>query len=539
MRYLFLLGFILTSLSSYSQKITRQDSLRGSITPQRAWWDLVHYDLSVEVLPESKTIIGTNVMTYKVLNEGTNELQIDLQAPMELTAVMQDGHSLDVRSEGSAHFIQLEDPQREGELKKISLSFEGKPRIAKNPPWDGGITWKKDSNGKHFIASSNQGIGASVWWPNRDHPADEVDSLDMHVTVPKDLIDVSNGRLVHIDTDATTKTYHWTVKNPINNYGVNLNIGDYVNFSEVYKGEKGPLDMSYWVLKEDEEKAREQFKQAPMMMEAFEHWFGPYPFYEDSFKLVQAPYLGMEHQSSVTYGNRFKNGYLGRDLSGTGEGLKFDFIIIHEAGHEWFANNITNKDVADMWIHEGFTSYSENLYLDYHFGKESAATYTIGTRDKIRNDRPMIGIYNVDKEGSGDMYYKGANILLTLRTIAQDDDLWRATLRGLGKEFYHQTTTTAAVENYIANALNLDLTPFFNQYLREKDIPTFEYKIDKKEMHYRFNNTIQGFTMPLRIKINDEYIWLEPTDIWQCLDVPKGTSTVQIDRNMYVDIRKM
>lgn len=538
MRYLFLLGFILTSLTSYSQKITRQDSLRGSITPQRAWWDLVHYDLSVEVLPESKTIIGTNVMTYKVLNEGTNELQIDLQAPMELTAVMQDGHSLDVRSEGNAHFIQLEDPQREGELKKISLSFEGKPRIAKNPPWDGGITWKKDSNGKHFIASSNQGIGASVWWPNRDHPADEVDSLDMHVTVPKDLVDVSNGRLVHIDTDATTKTYHWTVKNPINNYGVNLNIGDYVNFSEVYKGEKGPLDMSYWVLKEDEEKAREQFKQAPMMMEAFEHWFGPYPFYEDSFKLVQAPYLGMEHQSSVTYGNRFKNGYLGRDLSGTGEGLKFDFIIIHEAGHEWFANNITNKDVADMWIHEGFTSYSENLYLDYHFGKESAATYTIGTRDKIRNDRPMIGTYNVDKEGSGDMYYKGANILLTLRTIAQDDDLWRATLRGLSKEFYHQTTTTAAVENYIANALNLDLTPFFNQYLREKDIPTFEYKIDKKEMHYRFNNTIQGFTMPLRIKINEEYIWIEPTDIWQCLDVPKGTSTVQIDRNMYVDIRK-
>ena len=538
MRYLFLLGLILTSLSSYSQKITRQDSLRGSITPQRAWWDLVHYDLSVEVMPESKTIIGTNVMTYKVLNEGPNELQIDLQAPMELTAVMQDGHSLDVRSEGSAHFIQLEDPQHEGELKKISLSFEGKPRIAKNPPWDGGITWKKDSNGKHFIASSNQGIGASVWWPNRDHPADEVDSLDMHVTVPKDLIDVSNGRLVHIDTDATTKTYHWTVKNPINNYGVNLNIGDYVNFSGVYKGEKGPLDMSYWVLKEDEEKAREQFKQAPMMMEAFEHWFGPYPFYEDSFKLVQAPYLGMEHQSSVTYGNGFNNGYLGRDLSGTGEGLKFDFIIIHEAGHEWFANNITNKDVADMWIHEGFTSYSENLYLDYHFGKETAATYTIGTRDKIRNDRPIIGTYNVDKEGSGDMYYKGANILLTLRTIAQDDDLWRATLRGLGKEFYHQTTTTAAVENYIANALNLDLTPFFNQYLREKDIPTFEYKIDKKEMHYRFNNTIQGFTMPLRIKINEKYIWLEPTDIWQCLDVPKGTSTVQIDRNMYVDIRK-
>ncbi len=406
-----LIFLLFVTFISCAQNTTRQDSLRGSITPQRAWWDLVHYNLSVEVLPDSKSIIGANVMTYRVLEEGVKELQIDLQAPMELTTVMQDGMPLDVRSEGSAHFIEIETQQTKGEIKTITLGFEGKPTIAKNAPWDGGWTWEKDSNGKHFIATANQGIGASIWWPNRDHPADEVDSLDMHVTVPKDLVNVSNGRLISIDSSMTSKTFHWTVKNPINNYGVNINVGDYVHFGETYDGEKGNLAMDYWVLREDEAKARVQFKQAPMMMEAFEHWFGPYPFYEDSFKLVQAPYLGMEHQSSVTYGNEFKNGYLGRDLSGTGWGLKFDFIIIHEAGHEWFANNITNKDVADMWVHEGFTAYSENLYLDYHFGKDAAREYVIGTRRSIQNDKPIIGTYNVNEEGSGDMYYKGANIL--------------------------------------------------------------------------------------------------------------------------------
>ena len=539
MRLLFTLVFSFITLSVFSQEVTRQDSLRGSITPQRAWWDLVHYDLSVTVMPESKSIIGTNVMSYRVLKEGVTDLQIDLQAPMELTAVMQDGHSLNVRSEGDAHFIQLQSPQKVGELKAISLSFEGKPRIAVNPPWDGGITWQQDSNGKHFIASSNQGIGSSVWWPNRDHPADEVDSLDMHVTVPKNLVDVSNGRLVSVDSTASSKTYHWAVRNPINNYSVNLNIGDYVNFSEVYEGENGKLDMSYWVLREDEEKARSQFKQAPMMMEAFEHWFGPYPFYEDSFKLVQAPYLGMEHQSSVTYGNKFKNGYLGTDLSGTGQGYKFDFIIIHESGHEWFANNITNKDVADMWIHEGFTSYSENLYLDYHFGKDAASEYVIGLRKNIRNDRPIIGTYDVNKSGSGDMYYKGSNLLHTIRTIVDNDELWRETLRGLNKEFYHKTTTTAMVEDFMSRKLNQNLAPLFDQYLRTITIPTFEYKVDKKKLSYRYTNVISDFTMPISILVNSNLQWITPTDKWQTIKISKKVDKVIIPDDFYINTTRL
>ncbi|TVZ51741.1 M1 family metallopeptidase [Dokdonia sp. Hel_I_53] len=539
MRLYILFAITIFALSATAQAPSRQDTLKGSITPQRVWWDLTHYDLSVEVMPASKTLLGTNIITYKVLEEGATELQIDLQDPMEITAVMQDGNALDIRSEGDAHFIQIENHQAKGELKSLMISFEGQPRIAKNAPWDGGFTWEKDSNGIDFIANANQGIGSSIWWPNKDHPADEVDSLDMHITVPKHLVAVSNGRLVGVDSSTHSKTYHWAVKNPINNYGVNINIGDYINFKEVYQGEKGALDMSYWVLREDEEKARMQFKQAPMMMEAFEHWFGPYPFYEDSFKLVQVPYLGMEHQSSVTYGNKFENGYLGRDLSGTGEGLKFDYILIHESGHEWFANNITNKDVADMWVHESFTTYSENLYLDYHFGKEAAASYVIGQRRAIRNDKPIIGSYGVDSEGSGDMYFKGANILHTLRAITNNDELWRTVLRGLNSEFYHQTVTTAMIENYIAEKLDIELAPFFDQYLRSSKIPIFEYKLDKKEMTYRFNNANRGFTMPLEISIDGSRKWVTPTDKWKKLSIPKNTEQVTISDDFLLQTRKI
>ena len=533
MKQLFIIVLVLPFISCSQQSVGKA-SLRGSITPQRAWWDLAHYDLSVEVFPDSKSIAGTNVITYTVLKEFT-EMQIDLQEPMRITSATQGNKELELKRDGSAYFISLKAKQKQGTTQKLTIQWEGKPKVAKNAPWDGGIVWEKDEKGRDFIATANQGIGSSIWWPNKDHPADEVDSLDMHVTVPKGLIDVSNGRLVGVDTGEKTATYHWTVKNPINNYGVNLNIGNYVNFQEItpYKGEKGPLDMDYWVLDYNLDKARKQFAQAPMMMQAFEHWFGPYPFYEDSFKLVEAPYLGMEHQSSVTYGNGFKNGYRGRDLSGTGEGLKFDFIIIHEAGHEWFANNITNKDVADMWIHEGFTAYSENLYLDYHFGKESSATYVIGTRPLIKNDIPLIGPYNKNQNGSDDMYYKGSNLLHTLRTVVNNDDLWRHTLRGLNKNFYHQTVTTQQVENYMQEQLDLNLEGFFDQYLRETTIPIFEYKLEKNTLRYRFTNTVAHFELPVRLLLDGVEIEVQATTHWQETSVPQDSAEISIPRDYY------
>ena len=525
-------AFICSACSGQSNK--EADILRGSITTERAWWDLVHYDLSVEVFPESKTIKGTNVISYSVLEEH-NILQLDLQKPMQLVSVSQNGEDLIIKSNGDAHFISLKAKQKKGTTQKLTVVWEGKPRVAKQAPWDGGIVWTKDEEKRPFIATANQGIGASVWWPNKDHPYDEVDSLDMHITVPKGLIDVSNGRLVGVDSAENTSTFHWSVKNPINNYGVNLNIGHYVNFKEIekYKGEKGPLDMEYWVLDYNLEKARKQFKQAPMMMEAFEHWFGPYPFYEDSFKLVEAPYLGMEHQSSVTYGNGFENGYLGRDLSGTGQGLKFDFIIIHEAGHEWFANNITNSDVADMWIHEGFTCYSENLYLDYHFGKEAAAEYVIGLRKNIQNDGPLIGKYGLNNEGSSDMYYKGANLLHTLRTIVNDDELWRKTLRGLNTDFYHQTVSSAQVEEYLMQALDLELRGYFDQYLRDARVPNFEYKLEKNTLRYRFTNAVSNFAMPVRVKLDGVEISLSVTTTWQEKSIPQDSTELTVPVDYY------
>lgn len=538
MRLLSLLALLFISISSFAQEFTRQDSLRGTITPERAWWDLTYYHLNVEVIPGEKRIVGSNTIQYKVL-EGNDLMQIDLQAPLKITKVVQDGKELEFSSEGNAHFISLTERQNVGDTKALTVYYEGNPKEAVRAPWDGGFSWKKDANGTDFIATSCQGLGASVWWPCKDHMYDEVDSMDISVEVPEHLTDVSNGRLVKIDRDRKkkTRTFHWTVKNPINNYGINLNIGDYVNWSETYAGEKGALDVNYWALKVDEAKAKSQFKEVPRMLEAFEHWFGPYPFYEDGYKLVQTPYLGMEHQSSVTYGNGFQNGYLGRDLSTTGWGLKFDFIIVHESGHEWFANNVTHKDMADMWIHEGFTNYSESLFLDYFYGKEAGQEYVRGTRTSIANSKPMIGPYGVNyQDYPGDVYYKGGNLLNTLRTIVNDDDKWRGVLRGLGEQFYHKTVTSAEVEAYMGEFLDLDLKSFFDQYLRDKRLATLEYYFKDGKLYYRWINAIGSFKMPVDVEVAGKPMRIIPSTRWANVAV-SGTE-LKVDPNYYIAVLK-
>lgn len=517
---------------------TNQDTLRGSITPERAWWDLTYYHLNIKVEPEIKFISGSNTIQYKVV-DSQKDLQIDLQPPLKITKVIQDGEELEVNQDGNAHFIKLKKEQNIGSINTLEVFYEGNPKEAIRAPWDGGFSWKKDNNGNDFIATSCQGLGASVWWPCKDHMYDEVDSMLISVNTPKGLMDVSNGRLRSIEQYNDRKTFNWIVKNPINNYGVNINIGDYTHFSEIYDGENGNLDMDYYVLKDNLDKAKEHFKDAPKMMKAFEHWFGPYPFYKDGFKLVEVPYLGMEHQSSVTYGNQYMKGYLGRDLSGTGWGLKFDFIIIHESGHEWFANNITYKDIADMWIHEGFTAYSENLFVDYYFGKEASADYVIGTRQNIRNDKPIIGYYNVNKEGSGDMYPKGANMLHTLRQLIENDEKWRQILRGMNRTFFHQTVTTQQIENYLSEESGIDLTEFFNQYLRTTNIPTLEYKIDERELKYRWTQIVDKFDMPIKVTVNKNEQWIFPTAEWKSLSVESFIDLFQVDRNFYIKIKKL
>ena len=526
---------LLLCLTACAQEFTKADELRGSITPERAWWDVTYYDLKVKVDPDKKYIEGSNTITYKVLNN-EKSMQIDLQTPMKIDKVVQGGKKLKIKSKGAAHFIKLQQKQKKGEENSVTIYFSGKPKEAKNPPWDGGFTWKKDSNDKHFVATSNQGIGASVWWPNKDHPYDEPDNgMLMSITTPKDLMNVSNGRLIDEIDNGKTKTWVWKVINPINNYGVNINLGDYVYFGEKYEGLNGELDLDYYVLRENEAKAKQHFEQVPLMMRAFEYWFGPYPFYEDSFKLVEVPYLGMEHQSSVTYGNKYQNGYLGRDLSESGWGLRFDFIIVHEAGHEWFANNITYNDVADMWIHEGFTAYSESLYLNYHYSDEAASEYVLGTRKLIQNDKPIIGVYNVNNEGSADMYYKGANILHTLRQLIEDDKKWRDILRGLNKEFYHQTVSSKQVEEYISQESGIDLTEFWEQYLRTTIIPKIEYSVKANELSFRYVDIIDGFDMPIIAVINGKDEWIYPTSEWKIKQNIGDIKSVHIKPDFYVE----
>jgi aminopeptidase N len=518
---------------------THQDSLRGSVTKERIWWDLKHYDLNIKVNTEKKTISGKNIVKYEVL-ESYQVMQIDLQKPMKITKVTQNNKKLDFTKDGYSYFIKLKNNQLKGETNKITVFFKGKPTIAIRPPWDGGLTWSKDTNNMDFIATSCQGDGASIWWPCKDHMYDEPESMAINITTPSYLMDVSNGRLKKVtDNNDKTKTYHWYVENPINNYGVNMNIADYAHFSEKYEGENGTLDCDYYVLKENLEKAKKQFKQVPLMLEAFEYWFGPYPFYEDSYKLVEVPYLGMEHQSSVTYGNQYQNGYLGRDLSGTGWGLKFDFIIVHESGHEWFANSITYKDIADMWIHESFTAYSETLYLDFHHGTEAGNDYVIGTRKNILNDKPIIGNYNVNHAGSGDMYYKGANMLHTLRQLLEDDKKFREILRGLNKEFYHQTVTTQQIENYLSKHTNIDLSAFFNQYLRSINIPKLEYTISKNILKFKWSQIVENFDMPIKVYLNSKLMWIYPTKKWKEIMLENPIVNFYIDRNFYIDTEKV
>lgn len=513
---------------------TRQDSLRGGITKERSWWDLKQYRLDVKVYPLDSTITGFNVIKYKVLQE-YNAMQIDLQNPLAISKIIQDGIELKYNREGNVYFVNLESPQKTGTTKELTVFYGGKPKVAVNPPWDGGITWKKDSNGKSFIASSCQGLGASVWWPNKDHMYDEVEDMYISVTVPDDLMDVSNGRLLSVKKHKDgTKIYNWYVSNPINNYGVNINIGDYVSFSEKYKGEKGILNCSYYVLRDNLAKAKKQFKEVPKMLKAFEYWFGPYPFYKDGYKLVEVPYLGMEHQSSVTYGNGFQNGYLGNDLSGTGWGLKFDFIIVHESGHEWFANNITYKDIADMWIHESFTNYSESLFVEYYYGKKAGSEYVIGTRSGIENDFPIIGKYDVNDKGSGDMYSKGGNMLHTLRQIVNDDKKWRSILRGLNSTFYHQTVTTKQIEDYLSEQVGINLNPFFNQYLRDTRIPKLEYYFENNNLVYHWANCVSGFNIPVKITLNGVEKWLKPEMDWKTEPNVGENAKLMVDVNFYL-----
>jgi aminopeptidase N len=494
------------------------DSLRGSITPERAWWNLLRYDLSVTPDFNGKALQGENAITFTALADGQT-MQIDLQEPMNIKTATWRKKPLTYTREGNVFHIKFPKTIKTGSTETIRISYSGVPKVAVRPPWGGGWIWNKDQQGRPWMTVACEGLGASAWFPCKDHLSDEPDSgVVLRITVPDTLVGIGNGRLKDKKANGNgTATYTWAVTNPINSYDIIPYIGKYVNWSSVFDGEKGKLDCSYWVLDYNLEKAKPQFKQADTMLRAFEYWMGPYPFYEDGYKLVEAPHLGMEHQSNVAYGNHFANGYLGRDLSTTGWGLKWDFIIVHESGHEWFGNNITDKDAADMWVHEGFTNYTETLYTTYLYGVEAGNDYVIGTRNSIRNDKPIIGAYGVNKEGSGDMYYKGGNMLHIIRQIV-GDSAFRGMLHGLNSTFYHQTVTTQQIERYMSEYAHKDLSKIFDQYLRTIKIPVLSYQSNGDIISYRWSNCVKGFNMPVKVFIGGApEQWITPTDEWQTL----------------------
>lgn len=549
-QFLFLvLSFFFLSCSlaqplNQKQEFTHQDTLRGSIGPERAWWDVLHYEVNVTPHYGSKTITGKTTIQYKVLpNQKSDYMQIDLQRPLTIDSLFYDGKLYinypprPYYNEGNVWHIPL--PRAEvNSVHSLAIVYHGKPREAQMPPWDGGWIFTKDKKGRPWMSVACQGLGASVWFPCKDHQSDEPDNgATLTINVSNDLVAVGNGRLKNKITNGDKTSYTWQVKSPINNYTIIPYIGHYVNWSDTLQGENGKLDLNYWALDYDVEKAKVQFQEVKPMLRAFEYWFGPYPFYEDGYQLIEAPHLGMEHQSAIAYGNQFNKGYLGRDLSGSGWGLKWDYIIVHESGHEWFANNITTKDIADMWVHEGFTDYSETLFTEYYYGKQAADEYVQGLRKNIANDKPVIGPYGVNKEGSGDMYYKGANLLHTIRQVINDDEKFRQILRGLNKDFYHQTVTSKQVEDYISQKSGKDLSKIFDQYLRTTQIPTLELKTDSDKIKFRWTNCIRGFNMPVKFTNG---VWITPSSEWKTVDKKNGDwNNISIDPNFYIQVKQM
>lgn len=525
---------------------TRQDTLRGSNGTARAWWDVQHYAISFTIDTAEKSINGSNMITFKPLEKANDSMQIDLQYPMLLdSAILNNKIFLDLTREGNVYWITgLSKQIRDTREATLSLYFHGIPREAVKAPWDGGFIRTKDSLGHPWIAVACQGLGASSWWPCKDYQGDEPDKgASVTVNFNRGLRLISNGkeRATGADTGKGQENQRssWEVRNPINTYDVTFYLGAYTSWADTFKGAKGILELSFNALRYNEQKAREQFKQVKKMLEAFEYWFGPYPFYEDGYKIVEAPFLGMEHQSAIAYGNQYRQGYQGKDRSGTGVGLLFDFIIVHESGHEWFGNSITAEDIADNWIHEGFTTYSETLFAEYWFGKEKAFEYTRGEWKNCSNDRPVTGQYGVQDEGSSDKYDKGSALIHTIRLLMKDDALFRAMLHKMNDTFYHKQVTGTQVENFLSAYSGLALTPLFNQYLRSTMIPELQWKQKGRSLEYRFVTIADGFELPVPVFINGQEQKLLVNKSWQTLPLSKSSSMISFPPTFLLRIKQL
>lgn len=537
MKKSFLVILAILGIQQISAQFTRRDSLQGGLRIERTSYDVKRYDLNITINPEQKSIKGFNEITFDVVIP-TQKIQVDLFENMKVDSIVWNAKKLNYKRDNDAVFIDFPEKLVSKSNHKLKFYYSGNPRIARNAPWDGGFVFSKDKAGKDFIAVAVQGTGASLWYPVKDSQTDEPDNgASIKVAVPNGLMNVSNGRFLGSqDLKNGYTRWDWEVKNPINNYTITVNIADYVHIQD-----KMPdLDLDYYVLRENEAKAREHFMEVKPMMECFQSKFGRYPFWEDGYKLVETPYLGMEHQSAVAYGNKYKKGYMGFDMSGTGVGMFFDYITIHETGHEWFGNSITSTDIADMWIHEGFTTYSETVFIECIKGYDDAMKYINGQARNVRNDKPIIGQYGVNNEGSGDMYYKGSLLLNTLRHVIADDEKWWKMLYDYSETFKKKIITSDTVIDYFNKASGINLTPIFRQYLYTNQLPIFIYKIKGDYLYYSWDNVNEDFNMPIDIGFEDKKIRLNPTLKEQKIKLKKlSKKSFQIyDNQFFVKIKE-
>ena len=513
---------------------SRTAILRGAYGPYRANNDLLYYHLDIRVDPAQKFLSGKNTIRFRMLRDG-NRIQLDLQDPLNIDKILYGAAELKYERDSGAVFVDFPETLHAGRTYSIDFYYSGHPMETGR---FGGITFKKDSSGHDWINTACEGIGASIWWPNKDQWRDEVENMDISVAIPNGLTDVSNGKFIgKTDLGDGYTRWDWHVSYPINNYDVSLNIGNYQHFSDKF----GDLPLDFYALPEDLDKAKTQFAQAKGMIEAYTHYFGPYPFAKDGYKLIEAPYSGMEHQSAVTYGNLFQNGYLGRDWTGVGISPRFDFIIIHESGHEWFGNSITAADPSDEWIHEGWTTYLESLYVEYRWGKSDAIRYLNGYKPKIFNQRPIVAERGVNAEPTEDQYFKGALMLNTLRSVLNDDAKWFALIHDLYQHFKYQNILTDDIVAYCNQHTSMNLTPIFNQYLRHAQIPRLELLFGETPgtVLYKWRADEEDFAMPIRVGTPDHWQTIRPTTHWQTMQTSLSKDDFQVDTDhYYIDVNK-
>lgn len=529
---LFFLVLFSSNAQTKTPRFTRADTLRGSNGEGRKYWDVLHYDLRIKPDLTKKSISGSINITFR--DSGAQIIQLDLQKPMRINRILIKNKTCKFKREGDVYWVKLPKSKiGKIENKIITVNFSGIPKDAIRAPWDGGWVWKTDNLGNPFVSVACQGLGASSWFPCKDIQSDEPDfGCRMEIEVPDTLFAVSNGRLIktEINSNQRTRSYFWETKSPINNYNIVPYIGKYVIIEDQFQGVDGNLSLRYWVLRHNEEKARKHFVGVKKMLTAFEHYFGPFPFYKDGYQLVEAPYLGMEHQSAIAYGNEYKQGYLGKDRSRTGLGLDWDFIVVHESGHEWFGNSITTHDMADNWIHESFTTYAEALYIEYYNGKSSSTAYLEGLRNGIENDEPLQTCLGVNREPTGDIYNKGANVIHTLRKWVNDDKFFFDGLREMNKKFRHKIVTSKDVETFWSDWTQLPLSSFFNQYLRSNKIPYLETSLaNSGKITIQWENVVADFSMPVDIIIYDSTeLRIYPTDKPSVLNFAQTNAQIKI-----------